>query len=151
MGAEGANDQLSVVHLVAEYWPFARSGGLAEAVRGIATYQASSGVPTLVLMPLYKRVRENTEGLVQIGEPIEVPIGSVREPVRLWEIENAAPGPRVVFVDHPGRPRASTRAARWERTASTTRSAARSTSSGVVKRPSPKRIEPAMRSGARLP
>jgi starch synthase len=90
------------VHLVAEYWPFARSGGLAEAVRGIASFQASSGVPTVVLMPLYKRIRETTQGLVQIGDPLEVPFGSIRESVRLWEIENAGAGPRVVFVDHPG-------------------------------------------------
>ena len=33
----------TVVHLTAEYWPYARSGGLAEAVRGIARYQARIG------------------------------------------------------------------------------------------------------------
>ena len=30
----------AVAHLAAEYWPYARTGGLAEAVRGIAMQQA---------------------------------------------------------------------------------------------------------------
>lgn len=99
-GSNGA--PMHVVHLVSEYWPFARSGGLAEAVRGIASFQAKHGVPTLAMMPLYRTVRENTEGLVPIGEPIEVAFGPVRDHVQLWEVGDAEPGPRVVFVDHPG-------------------------------------------------
>ncbi|MDH3270781.1 MAG: glycogen synthase [Gemmatimonadota bacterium] len=95
-------DQMHVVHLVAEYWPFARSGGLAEAVRGIATFQAKSGVPTVVMLPLYRRIRENYVGLVQIGDPVEVPFGNLREPIRLWEFEGSDKGPRVIFIDHPG-------------------------------------------------
>lgn len=93
---------MHVVHLVAEYWPFARSGGLAEAVRGIATFQAKSGVPTLVMLPLYRRVRETTQGLVKVGDPVEVELGRVRDHAQLWEVEGADPHPRVVFVDHPG-------------------------------------------------
>lgn len=34
----------AVVHLTAEYWPFARTGGLAEAVRGLATLDRKSVV-----------------------------------------------------------------------------------------------------------
>ena len=33
----------TVVHLASEYWPYARTGGLAEAVRGIARHQAAAG------------------------------------------------------------------------------------------------------------
>ena len=51
--ARGSGQALSVVHLVAEYFPYARSGGLAEAVRGIATSQARHAVETLVFLPLY--------------------------------------------------------------------------------------------------
>ncbi len=98
----GVESGMHVVHLVAEYWPFARSGGLAEAVRGIATFQAKSGLPTVVLMPLYRTVREKTPGLIPVGEPLEVALGGATDHVRLFEVEDAAPGPRVLFVDHPG-------------------------------------------------
>ena len=33
----------TIVHITAEYYPFARTGGLAEAVAGLATYQARAG------------------------------------------------------------------------------------------------------------
>lgn len=100
--AEHAPEQMHVVHLVAEYWPYARSGGLAEAVRGIASFQAKSGVRTIVMLPLYRRARERAaEDLVRLGDPVEVPFASVREEVQLWEAEEEDPGPRVVFIDHP--------------------------------------------------
>jgi starch synthase len=93
---------LSVVHLVSEYLPYARSGGLAEAVQGIATFQARSGVPTVVLLPLYRSVREAAGSMKPLGDPIEVAFGSVRDRVQLWDAGEPKPGPQVVFVDHPG-------------------------------------------------
>lgn len=100
--AASTSERIHVVHLVAEYWPYARSGGLAEAVRGIATFQAQSGQPTVVMMPLFRGVRERTEGLVGLGDPMDVPLGPTRERARLWQIEDAEPGPRIVFVEHDG-------------------------------------------------
>lgn len=42
-----AGAPVGVVHLVAEYLPFARTGGLADAVRSLANWQSSIGLPTL--------------------------------------------------------------------------------------------------------
>src|SRR2546428_9181560 len=53
-------ERVGVVHLTAEYWPFARTGGLGEAVSGLATTQAAAGHPTTVVMPLYQLVHETT-------------------------------------------------------------------------------------------
>lgn len=99
---ERSGETLEVAHLVSEYWPYARSGGLAEAVRGIASFQAKSGVGTYVFMPLYRRVRERTEGLREWGEPFEVRLGPVTTQARLWTVDEPDPAPRVFFVDHPG-------------------------------------------------
>ena len=41
-----------VVHIVAELAPFARSGGLGEAVNSLARFQSARGVPTAIVMPL---------------------------------------------------------------------------------------------------
>jgi starch synthase len=50
-----------VVHLAAELSPYARTGGLGEAVASLAKYQAASGIPVTVFMPLYSVVRERVE------------------------------------------------------------------------------------------
>jgi starch synthase len=92
---------MNIVHLVAEYWPFARSGGLAEAVRGIATFQAKSGFPTTAIMPLYRVVRQNTPGLVPLGEPFAVSVGRWAGSARLYQLGDPPPGPRVIFIDQP--------------------------------------------------
>lgn len=98
-----SNENIRVAHLVSEYWPYARSGGLAEAVRGIARFQATSGVETLVFLPLYRRVREqHGDALRPCGEPFEVTLGPVTTEARLWEAEGGAGQPTVYFIDHPG-------------------------------------------------
>lgn len=98
----GPHEDVRVAHLVSEYWPYARSGGLAEAVRGIATFQAKSGVDTSVFMPLYRRVREVEPDLEPCGDPFEVTLGPVTTTARLWQAEGGEGRPTVYFVDHPG-------------------------------------------------
>lgn len=97
-----ARPPFSVVHLAAEYWPYARTGGLGEAVQGIAHQQAGSRVPTLVLLPLYRGVRESGLPLRPLGGPREVTLGAAAEQVQLWRVANQARGtPVVILVDHP--------------------------------------------------
>src|SRR2546426_11394796 len=60
-------ERIGVVHLTAEYWPFARTGGLGEAVSGLATTQAAAGHPTTVVMPLYQLGRGTTPSPERTG------------------------------------------------------------------------------------
>ena len=95
---------VSVVHIVAELAPFARTGGLGEAVKSLAEFQSASGIPTAVIMPLYRQVHAVAPNLEQVGEPFTVQLGPAQEPARLWQItpDRRAKGrPRVFFVDHP--------------------------------------------------
>ncbi|WP_419948394.1 glycogen synthase [Candidatus Palauibacter sp.] len=91
-----------MVHLVAEYWPYARTGGLAEAVRGIATFQAAQGTPVTVFMPLYRSVREAYPDLVPITDSFRVRVGPRVEEVTILQHPGPRRNPRVLFVDHPG-------------------------------------------------
>ena len=63
---------VSVVHLTAEYHPYARTGGLGEAVRGLAEFQCRAGVDVSVLMPLYRTVRDEAPDLHPVGNPFPV-------------------------------------------------------------------------------
>ena len=95
-----ATEPIGVVHLAAEYWPFARTGGLAEAVSGLACFQAAVGHPTTVFVPLYRSVRETGAKLKPLGTPFTVVVGPRQENARLWQLTGAGKGPRVLFVEH---------------------------------------------------
>ena len=95
------NPTMHVVHLVAEYWPFARTGGLAEAVRGIATHQALHGTTTSVFMPLYRVARERAPELVPACEDVIVPMGIGPQRCRILKKADAPDGATTYFVDHP--------------------------------------------------
>ena len=93
---------VTVVHLTAEYTPYARTGGLAEAVQGLATIQTRQGISVVVIIPLYRTVRNVAKNLVQVGEAITVYVGPRREQVRFFRDADVESGPTVLFVDHPG-------------------------------------------------
>lgn len=92
----------AVVHLTAEYWPYAQTGGLAEAVRGLAVHQASEGMHVTVVLPLYRRVRDGPVALEPAGPPRHPKAERKEAPVRLWRAvgEHVEPGPEVLFVEH---------------------------------------------------
>jgi starch synthase len=91
--SSGDGRAVRVVHLVAELAPFARSGGLGEAVNSLARFQAASGIPTSIVMPLYDAARANAPSLEPVGPPFTVQVGPRSEPVRLWRL--------VAPPDHP--------------------------------------------------
>ncbi|MDB4880559.1 MAG: glgA [Gemmatimonadetes bacterium] len=89
-----------VVHLVPELSPYARTGGLGEAVSSLARHQAASGIPVTVFMPLYSVVRNRVE-LQPLGPAFAVTVGPRTETARIWEVsgERRASEPRVLFVE----------------------------------------------------
>src|SRR5437899_6594524 len=93
-------ERVGVVHLTAEYWPFARTGGLGAPVIGLAPTQAAAGHPTTVVMPLYQLVRETTPSLERTGSALTVTLGGDTE--RAWLYRTPpGPGPQVFFIEHP--------------------------------------------------
>lgn len=90
----------SVVHLTAEYYPYARTGGLGEAVRGLAEFQHASGLDVVVVMPLYRTVRDEAPDLHPVGSPVTVTLGGRTEEMRLFRPAEREHGPRVVFIEH---------------------------------------------------
>jgi starch synthase len=93
---------VTVVHLAAEYFPYARTGGLAEAVAGLARFQVQAGVRTAAIMPLYRAAREVAGDLEPVGEPFQVQLGPRQEPARLMREIVPRPGGRIHFIEHAG-------------------------------------------------
>ena len=93
-------DRLEVIHLTAECLPFARTGGLGEAVAGLAAFQAAQGIGVSVIMPLYRAIRESAIELATVEAPFSVRVGPRVEEVQLYRTV-ARPGkPRIFFIDH---------------------------------------------------
>jgi starch synthase len=91
-----------IVHIAAEYWPFARTGGLAEAVRGLAEYQVAAGLKVTVIIPLHRQVRARNTALEPVGEPFGVAVGDHWDEARLFRAAGDDASPEVLFVEHPG-------------------------------------------------
>ena len=95
------NGAPTIVHISSEYSPFARSGGLAEAVMGLANVQVTGGANVVVFLPLYRTVRDFAPDLAPLGRPISVELGYRSEEVRFFREVHPPKGPKVVFVDIP--------------------------------------------------
>lgn len=93
---------VTVVHISAEYYPYARSGGLAEAVANLASWQSTLGVRTLALLPLYRSARASAGPLVPVGDPLRVRVGAVELTGRLLRQQEVRPGTQIYFVEHDG-------------------------------------------------
>lgn len=88
-----------MVHLTAEYYPYAQTGGLAEAVQGMARAQASRGLPTLVILPLYGPIRETHPEIEPLAEAFQVQVGPRTETARLHHVPPSPGEPHVLFVE----------------------------------------------------
>jgi starch synthase len=96
----GGSEPVSIVHLTAEYFPYARTGGLAEAVAGLANFQHAAGLDVTAILPLYRSVRDEDPDLEPVGPPFVVSIGTRHEEARLFRVAGPATGPRVLFLEH---------------------------------------------------
>ncbi|MGH7521355.1 MAG: glycogen synthase [Gemmatimonadales bacterium] len=88
-----------VLHLTAELWPYARTGGLGQAVAGLADYQAATGTESHVVLPLYREARAHAGKLQPFGERFTVESGGRREEVRCWH-EVGDDYPKTLFLEH---------------------------------------------------
>src|SRR5437868_184289 len=90
-----------VIHITAELWPYAWSGGLGHAVAELAGQQAQNGRDVTVVSPLYRLARRNAGSLIPACEPFSVHQAGAEILVHCLESQRRQSGARVVFIDHP--------------------------------------------------
>ncbi|MEI2719052.1 MAG: glycogen/starch synthase [Gemmatimonadales bacterium] len=91
-----------LVHLSAEYYPYARTGGLAEAARGLHRYQARRGLETAAILPLYRAAHAHLNAMEQVGDPYTLDFGGREEHFRLWRDHDPASETPTYFIQHDG-------------------------------------------------
>jgi starch synthase len=103
--APTTGERVTVVHLAAELAPFARTGGLGEAVSSLAHFQARRGLRSIIVMPLYRQVRDVVTDLEPVAAPYTVTVGDHRDEAQLFESaalrdNPAQQKPRILFLQH---------------------------------------------------
>lgn len=89
------------MHLSAECWPYARTGGMGEVVSALAAHQAAAGIPVTAILPLYRAVRKVVPRLEPLGPTFALAVGPRIERARLFTVGQPGSGPRVIFIDIP--------------------------------------------------
>ena len=97
-----AGAEPTVVHLAAEYIPYARTGGLAEAAWGLHRDQHRSGLKTMAVIPLYRAARAHTRRLEAAGDAFTLQLGPRAETFRLWRELDPASDTPTCFLEHDG-------------------------------------------------
>jgi starch synthase len=92
----------TLVHLAAEYYPYARTGGLAEAAWGLHRYQHRRGLATMAIVPLYRSAHPHLRDLEPLGDPYTLRFGPREETFRLLRERNPASETPVCFIEHAG-------------------------------------------------
>jgi starch synthase len=93
---------VTVVHLAAEYVPFARTGGLAEAANGLARFSTFAGATSAVIIPLHRSAREMAGDLEEVGDQFEVRFGPHLHSARLFRMRKPHERAHVFFIGHDG-------------------------------------------------
>lgn len=99
--ASARPEPLHAIHITAECWPFARTGGLGEVVSTLASHHAADGLASAVMMPLYRQVADRTRDLEVACADVAVTLGERTERVNVWR---SSPGDRdhdTFFIEHP--------------------------------------------------
>jgi starch synthase len=100
------NKDVVVVHLAAELAPFARTGGLGEAVSSLAHFQAKAGISTIIMFPLYRQAAQVATDLEPVGGKFQVQVGPRTEEAQLFESRELRSNPskqkpRILFIANP--------------------------------------------------
>jgi starch synthase len=87
----------------AEAAPFAKSGGLGDAVSGLARYLAQAGHDVRLFLPLYRSIATAGRGFTPVDFAHEVPVamGPHRYTFSLWTAPLPDRGPAAYFVHCP--------------------------------------------------
>ena len=100
-GSSVRRDPIRVVHIAAECWPFARTGGLGEVVSTLASQHLNDGIGSAVVLPFYRQIAERTGHLERVLEDMAVTIGGRVERVRVWSSRPGTHEHQTFFIEHP--------------------------------------------------
>lgn len=74
-----------IIQISPEVYPYAKTGGLADVVGSLPEHLESLGNKIVIFMPLFKKVKENVNNLVNTGISVNIPIGDSVRKGNIWK------------------------------------------------------------------
>ena len=92
---------MRILQATAEFFPFSKTGGLADMVAGLSGALAQSGKEVTVATPLYKEVRNGNYDIAPYGSKFKIKLGQDSFNGQWWETRTAS-GLQVLFLENEG-------------------------------------------------
>ena len=90
---------MRILQATAEYYPYSKTGGLADMVAGLSGALVASSEEVTVVTPLYRGVREQAPEIKAYGSEFKIPLGDNTFVGRWWKIQ-AESGVTVLFLEN---------------------------------------------------
>ena len=89
---------MKILMVTSETVPFAKTGGLADAVSALAIYLRKQGHDVRIIMPRYYKIDRSK--LTAIEEPVAVAAGQIETWVKFYQSKLPGTDVPVYFIDH---------------------------------------------------
>ena len=92
---------MQILQVTSEFFPYSKTGGLADMVAGLSGALVELGEEITVATPLYRGVREQVPDMKPCGSEIIIPLGKNKFPARWWKTETPS-GITMLFLENEG-------------------------------------------------
>ena len=90
---------MRILQATSEFFPYSKTGGLADMVAGLSGALVGMGESITVATPMYQGIRDNHPEIKPAADAFTVDLGDARAVGRWWRLENAN-GPEVLFLEN---------------------------------------------------
>ena len=90
---------MRILQAASEFFPYSKTGGLADMVAGLSGALAGMGESITVATPMYRGIRDNHPEIKPAADAFTIELGDARVVGRWWRLENPN-GPEVLFLEN---------------------------------------------------
>ena len=90
---------MRILQATSEFFPYSKTGGLADMVAGLSGALAGMGESITVATPMYRGIRDNHPEIKPAADAFTIELGDARVVGRWWRLENPN-GPEVLFLEN---------------------------------------------------
>ena len=92
---------MRILQATSEFFPYSKTGGLADMVAGLSGALAELGEDVTVATPLYRGIRDRFSGMKPIGGEFTLPLGKQFFTGQWWHLEDES-GLTILFLENAG-------------------------------------------------